>query len=149
MSAGEQFLGMGTRFFRGVLEGEAYVYTKISNITEFGELSLTRGTVDDTDYDTEGGFNTFIGGMRDAGELPLTMKFRDGDSGQEALLQDYQQDLPVRYKIVWLNVAKTNCIFMGLVTSIGTAQPKDNFVTRSVSIKISGQPVFGNEPSNP
>ena len=126
--------GIGSKFLRN----DGTDYKPIANITQMGEIGQSRDTRDTTDFDSEGGFREFEGGLRDGGELDLEMKFNAADSGQQDLQDDFMQDDPVEYAIRLNDSDKTEFQFKGLVTSFGISIPLEDGFKRKIKIKISG-----------
>jgi predicted secreted protein len=129
------FTGKGTIFNRYNTGTSAY--EPIANINSISGPSSSRETVDVTTLDSEGGYREFIGSLRDAGDISLSMNF---DKDTYALMKtDYESDTIQKYQIVLPDTDNTTFEFEGLVTELPVEIPLDDKVTADISIKISGE----------
>lgn len=127
--------GIGTLFRRwNSTTGEWENIAEINNINGPG---MSRNTIDTTALDTEGGYMTFIAGLRDPGTITMPMNFtRDG---YEQMKEDFESDTPQNYEIVLPDADTTSLEFEGLVTELPLTIPPEDKVTIDVTIQISGQ----------
>lgn len=124
-------VGIGTKFRR--YDGAAW--QQIAQIMKIGGPDSKRDTIDTTDLDTTGGYRTFIGGLRDGGNVKLTMKFvRDSF---EVMRDDFEDDALHDYEIVFPDDENTSFHFSGLVTE-HPLTIDEKLVMADVTIKISG-----------
>jgi len=77
-------------------------------------------------------------GLRDAGEISITLIWKEGDSDQQTLRADYDSDINKHYRVEY--PGGTTVEFTGHITGWGKAVPKDDKITRTVRFKISGKP---------
>ena len=54
---------LGTKLTKGSVD--------ISGLTSIGGIEITAETIDVTTLDSDGGYREFIGGFKDAGEVPI------------------------------------------------------------------------------
>ncbi|MET4696093.1 phage tail tube protein [Endozoicomonas lisbonensis] len=119
---------------------------KVGGVVSISELALTRNTVDDNDLDnTTDGYSHVKGGLRDAGEISVILRFKKGDAGQNLLKADFDQDEDKGYEIRYPDADKTQFEITGLVTGISTAMPAADgvHIDRTYTIKLNGAPVEG------
>jgi predicted secreted protein len=128
--------GVGTLFQRSNMAGTP-TFSTIAEINDLSGPNLSRNTIDTTSLDTVGGYKTFIGGFRDGGEIQLEMNFTL--DGYDALKLDFEDDSARDYQIVLPDTGSTTLGFSALVTAIGMKIPKEDKITASVTLKISGQ----------
>jgi len=126
------FAGKGTTFQKW--GGSAWA--TIAGVKDFTGPSATRETYDTTDFDSIGGYRTFIGGLRDGGEVTFTFNF--DATGYSALKADYESDDLVYYQVILPDATTTTLRFQGLITGIPLNIPLDDIVTCDITIKISG-----------
>ena len=134
--------GIGSRFLRKADTGDTY--KAIAGITEMGEIAQTRETTQKTTFASEDGWHEYGSGLRDGGELTLTLLFKSSDEGQKDLQADFDSDVPGEYKIELSDDDQSDFAFKALVTNYGVAIPLGEDITRSVTLKISGKIKPGN-----
>ncbi len=138
--------GVGTYFQRW--DASTSKWETIGQIKNISGPSARRDTLDTTTLDVEGGYRTFIGGLRDGGEMTLTMNFTR--TGFDLMLDDFESDELRNYEIVLPDDDVTTAEFEGLVTGIPLTIP-EGIVTMDITIKISGPVTInsGAESSSP
>lgn len=136
-------VGIGTEFRRW--NSSTGAWEQIAQIMKIAGPDSKRDTIDTTDLDTEGGYRTFIGGLRDGGSVKLTMKF--DRTTFETMRADFEDDDLQHYEIVLPDTDKTSAEFQGLVTEIPLTID-EKLVMADVTIKISG-PITINSGSGP
>ena len=121
--------GVGTVFKRAAVA--------IAEINSIAGPTFSRNTIDVTSLDSTGGYKEFIAGMRDAGEVTLSMNF--AFAGWAAMKSDFESNATKEYSIHLPDTTLTILTFDGLVTAmpLGTITP-DEKITVDVTIKISG-----------
>lgn len=127
--------GVGTKFYRED-DGSSSTFTAIAEINSISGPTMSRGTIDTTSLDTTGGYRTFIGGFRDAGEITLEMNFTL--AGYLLLKSDFESALQKAYQIVLPDTNETTFDFNGFVTALPLNISPDDKITASCTIKISG-----------
>jgi predicted secreted protein len=115
----------------------------VAELTSIGGVSLSRETIEATNFDSEDGYEEIIAGIRSGGEVPIEGNFIAGDtSGQAGLKADYDSDTLQDYAIVFPTTITASWAFTGLVTKFETGFEVKGKVAFSASIKISGKPVL-------
>lgn len=132
----DAFSGVGAQFKRSDMATSPQ-FAAIAEVNDINGPEKSRNTIDTTSLDTDGGYKTFIGGFRDAGEVKLEMNFTF--AGYDLMNDDFEDDDPRDYQIVLPDVGNTTLQFSALVTNLGMKIPKEDKVTASVTLKISGQ----------
>jgi predicted secreted protein len=128
----EAISGLGT----SVMRFNGSDYEEIGEVVEVGGPSSSRTVIDVTHLKTVGGFREFIAGLRDSGELALTMNFT-----REAFLichADFLDDARQQYKVVFPDEDATEMAFSGLIVGLPLTVPPDDKIVMNVTIKISG-----------
>jgi len=127
------YAGIGTEFRR--FNTVTHVWEKMGRITKIGGPDKKRETQDTTALDTEGGYRTFIGGLRDGGSIKLSMLFtRDT---YELMNEDFESDVLQNYEIVLPDDDRTSFEFAGLVTELPLSVD-EKIISADTTIKISG-----------
>ncbi len=96
--------------------------------------NMSRTTIDTTHYGVTDGYMTFIGGLRDPGDLTFTMNF--GATEYDDLKSAFESDANKEF-IMTLKDG-TTITFDGLVTELPLSVPVNDRVTSDVTIKVSG-----------
>ncbi|OQY11126.1 MAG: hypothetical protein B6I31_05500 [Desulfobacteraceae bacterium 4572_19] len=134
--------GVGTKFRRWDANATSSggAWEEIGEITGIDGPGKSRDTVETTTLSVEDGYRTFIGALRDGGEVALSMNFT---AATYAIMnEDFESDTPGNYEIVLPDEEETSFEFVGLVTNLPLAIPLDDKITCDTTIKISGKPVI-------
>lgn len=129
--------GVGAQFKRSADDSSGSTYTAIGEVNNITGPNMSRETIDTTALDTAGGYRTFIPSFRDAGEINLDLNF-DRDN-YISFKDDFESSDLVYYQIVFPDTGATTFEFSGYVTGLSNAIPKDDKITVTATIKISGQ----------
>ncbi len=120
-------------------DGVSYAVDTVK-IKELGFPEMTRDTSEDSYLDSAEIYKEFVAGMIDAGEMSLTFKWDIADAGQVALMAAFDAaDGSVKGQITFPDL--TTYTYVGVVTGAGKEVPKNETITQSFKIKISGKPV--------
>lgn len=126
----------GTILTRGAAE------TPIAELTKIGSPVLKVDTIDTTNHQSEGGFKEFIGGLIEAGSVPIEGNFISDDVGQMGLLDDLLGKTIQDFSIKFPNGAAWT--FKALVEEFSTGEADVNgALTFKASLKVSGKPTLG------
>jgi len=132
----------GTQFKRSDMATPTSAFTAIANVSNISGPSRSRETIDTTTHDSPDKYREFIKGLKDAGEVTITIHYDPADTGHSNLDSDFEEDEARDYQVVMLpgTAAERTWDFSGLVTSIGDEFPIDDKMEREVTFKISGKP---------
>jgi len=135
-------VGKGTEFRRWNADAtsSAGAWEKIAQVKSIDGPSKSRETYDTTTLDTEGGYRTFGASLRDSGGISLSRNFTR--ESYELMNNDFEDDSPKNYAIVFPDVEATTFEFEGLVTEMSLGIEVDGLITSDVTIKISGPVVL-------
>lgn len=131
--------GMGTK----LSGGSAGTTTTIAYLTAIQGLDLSAATIETTALDTTGGYKTYIGGMKDAGDISITGHF--DPSKHTGLLTDFNAGTVNPYIIEFSDKGTTNgtqWTFNAIVTEYKTSPDMSNLVTFDAKLKVSGAPTL-------
>ena len=134
------FIGFGTIFSRE--NNTPGTYDDLAGILEIGELNKTRNVVDNIFYDSSSGYIGKLAGLRNAGEISVTLVYDVTEADSVLLEGDLDIAALHNYRITWGDASGTTATFAGLVTSVGIATPIEDKVTQAFTIAISGEPTF-------
>jgi predicted secreted protein len=123
--------------------GSGGTTTPIAYLTAIGGLDLSAATIETTALDTTGGYKTFIGGLKDAGEVSISGHF--DPSKHTGLLTDFNAGTVNSYIIEFPDKGTTNgtqWTFSAIVTGYKTTPDMNGLVTFDAKLKVSGAPTL-------
>lgn len=135
--------GMGGIFsrFNGV------DYDVIGEVVSITPPSLTKETIETTGLNPTNGFHTYIGGIKDGGEVSVVLNFDPAvaaDAENQALLKGDVESTTdtTQYKIEFAS-AGPNIIFDAVATGFEVSEISVNEkVTATFTCKVSGKPTW-------
>ncbi len=116
----------------------ADTFVNTAKIKDMSTPEESRDTSEDAYLDEVSGYKEFVAGMKDAGEFSITLKWDETDVGQVVLNTAFEGDGEVYGQIVFTTGAKFT--YKGVVTGRGLEVPKNETITRTYKIKLSGKP---------
>lgn len=115
----------------------------VAELTSIGGLELSADTIETTALDSTDGYRTYIGGLKDGGEVALSGFFKGSDAnGQQALLANLNDGSVDTYSIVFPTAIGYTWSFSGIVVGFSTGAEMEDAVTFEASIKVSGKPTL-------
>lgn len=127
--------GIGTKFYRW--SPNSSEWQAIAEVVSIGGPSKSRDTIEVTSFDSEDGYKEFIGSLRDAGAINLTLNYRRDT--YEIMNDDFESELRQNYKIVLPDTEETTFEFEGLVTELPLNVALDDKISVETVIKVSGK----------
>lgn len=111
----------------------------IGQITDISGPSLSKNFIDATSFDSAGSYREFIGGLRDPGEVSLTVILNPSSSTDNKLRSNFDLDTDEN-KVVSIDLAGsgTSLDFSGSISALGHTIPLDDLITQEVTIRVSG-----------
>ena len=116
----------------------ADTWINTAKIKDMSTPEESRDTSEDAYIDDEYGYKEFVAGMKDAGEFSITLKWNQTDVGQVALSAAFEGDGTIFGQITFKDGSKFT--YFGIVTGRGLEVPKNETITRTYKIKLSGKP---------
>ena len=140
--AGED--AFGTQLWFSNMETPTPTYTMVASVTDINGPDRTREALDVTAHDSDEHYMEFIPGLKDGGEVTLTLNFRPGQASHLALDDQYDLQEVLDYRLVVLPADPDEITwdFPGFITDLGDAYPHDDKMERSVTFKVAGKPVL-------
>lgn len=127
--------GFGTKLLRDDGTG---TFTAIAEVGDITGPALTNLTEDATNNDSPNGWTEKISlGLKEAGDVTLTMHMLQDDSTQNALAQDLAGSVKRNFRIVYPTGTKRKA-FSAYVTNIGAAFPVRGKMMSDVTLSITG-----------
>ncbi len=130
---------LGTQFLR---KGAGETFSPIANVSDISGPSRSREAIEVTAHDSPNKYREFIPGLKDGGEVEITLNYDPGDASHGALDEDFESDDLHAYQLVILPGTEDEHTwdFEALITDLGDAYPTDDKMERTVTFKISGKP---------
>ena len=109
----------------------------IGGLTDVSIPEVEVTDIDTTTHDTEGGYRTFVGGLKDGGTLTISGLYDIANTGQVFLRTAANQGgEPVEIVVTFSD--GSTATFDTVVKGYGASNPLDENVTFTASFKISG-----------
>ncbi|MFH9728305.1 phage tail tube protein [Streptomyces sp. NPDC017254] len=114
----------------------------IANVSDISGPSRSREAIEVTAHDSPDQYREFIKGLKDGGEVEITVNYDPTATSHTALDADFEEKDLRDYQIVILPGTDDEHTwdFSALITSIGDEYPTEDKMERSVTFKISGKP---------
>lgn len=121
-------------------------YATIANITDISGPSRSREAIEVTAHDSPNQYREFVKGLKDGGEVELTLNYSPAVSGagHGLLDDDFEEDALRNYRVVVLpgEANQVTWTFSALITDLGDEFPHDDKMERTATFKISGKPTL-------
>lgn len=137
-------IGHGVRLQRAS-DASPAVFADIGELLEPAGPTLAKEPVEATHSLSTNRYREFISGLRDGGEVTGTFALEPGagaSMNHKKIVDDYNNDNLVEYRLLFPNTNLTAWRFDALVTNVEHAEPIDDRMTIAVTFKISGQPTL-------
>lgn len=137
--------GIGTKFRR--FDAASALTDKmehVGKVKEMGELAASLDTSDDTTYDSDSGYREYAAGLKDGGDLNITLRYLPTDVQHLALKQDFEDGVINDYCLDFPTATSDRASFKAIVTGFGMAMPLEGRITQSFTFKITGPITFDN-----
>lgn len=153
-------MGIGTKAQRMTTGGSDDDYQDIGKVTEIGDISGSRDTQDVTAYDSTSGYREYDVGLKDGGEVTISVRYRpnadNAEGAQHAelmaafddgLKQNFRFIFPIEYDVEdgEQAIVKTwpSASFEAFITSFSMPVPLEEHISQSFTLKITGAISFG------
>lgn len=125
-----------------VWDGAAW--EKIGEVSAISGPTMTKETIDVTNFDSDGGYREFIASFKDGGTMTLTMNFVMANYSVlldlfNAIGPDEIADWELNLPDGDAGALESTFFFKGIVTELPMEIPADDKVTNTCTIKISGK----------
>ena len=115
----------------------------IAELSSIDGVSVSMDTVETTTLDTEGGYRTFINGLKDAGEVSISGHF--SYASHKDMMADFEDGVSSPYTIEFPDIATTKgttWTFTAIVTAFATSVSLEDLISFDATLKISGKPTL-------
>lgn len=122
----------------------AGTFVAVANISDVSGPSRSRDAIEVTAHDSPDNYREFVKGLKDGGEVEITINYDPGDTTHQQLDADFEEDDLRAYQVVILpgKDDEHTWEFTGLITDIGDEFPYDDKMERKVTFKVSGKPTL-------
>ena len=150
----EAILAAGTKLYRGD-SADAFAgqtWTEVLECKSIQLPALKQDFVDVTSLSSPGGEEEFIPSMKRKGNCTLQMNSVPGAATQDSLtgfIHDRNNKTKRRYKAVLPDTAGTLCTFLGYTEEVSQEAQMGNALMSTVSIKVTGDLLWGNAVTAP
>lgn len=128
----------GTKFgFESVTPG---TFTDVANVTNITAPSIERETLDVTSHGSTEGWQEFLGGLKNGGELSVEVNY-DPDLHDD-LVEHFDEGAPTKYKITWPAAVGGSWTFNAVMTGFAPEAPYDDKLSAEISFQVSGKPTL-------
>lgn len=124
-------------------------YKALGGITEFPQFAFTHGTAscDDDDSSNNGWYTGYKNGKKNGGSSTIGYNWKPGDLIQDSMWAQFVSLDTDDFRLQWSDVAASKLDFSANINGFNVNTPPgtddDNKITRSLSVELSGEPVWG------
>jgi predicted secreted protein len=115
----------------------------VANLTSIDGVGVSADTIESTNLSTEGGYRTFVNGLKDAGEVSLSGHFDHAD--HSPLFADFEDSSLDSYTIEFPDrgtTTGTQWTFTAVVTAFSTSVELEDLISFEATLKVSGRPTL-------
>lgn len=114
----------------------------LGEVTAIGDVNMSADTVDTSIYNATDSFKTFVRGLIDGGEVQITCNFVASDTGQTTFATDFYAGTSDNLVITFPSATGTTWTIPAIPTGLGTAQPMEDKISITLTVKVTGKPVL-------
>lgn len=132
----------GSQFLRDSTGSGSFVL--VANVTDISGPSRSREAIEVTAHDSPNKYREFIKGLKDGGEVELTLNYDPSNATHAALDADFEEDDLRDYQVIILpgEADEHTWAFSALITDLGDEYPTEGQMERTATFKISGMPTL-------
>ncbi|WP_327162863.1 phage tail tube protein [Streptomyces zaomyceticus] len=132
----------GSQFLRDSTGSGSFVL--VANVTDISGPSRSREAIEVTAHDSPNKYREFIKGLKDGGEVEITINYDPGNGTHSALDADFEEDDLRDYQVIILpgDPDEHTWAFSALITDLGDEYPTEGQMERTATFKISGMPTL-------
>jgi predicted secreted protein len=141
-----KYKGKGTKLQYSTDSGTTFV--DVAQILDVSPPSESGNSIDVTTHDSPGNHSEFVAGLRDGGEVALSIAFDPEDTASHAKLKElFDSGEVLPWRVVFPSANSAHMQFDGFVNSFSGETPQDDKITADCSLKVTGKPVLTPNPS--
>lgn len=132
----------GTQFLRDTTGGGSFAL--IANVSDISGPDRSREAIETTAHDSPDQYREYVKGLKDGGEVTLTINYDPGDNSHSALDADFEEKDLRAYQVIILpdEPDEHTWAFNALITGLSDEFPHDDKMARECTVKISGKPTL-------
>jgi predicted secreted protein len=122
----------------------AGTFGTVANVSNLSGPNRTREAIEVTAHDSPDQYREFVKGLKDGGEVVVTINYNPGNSTHSQLDADFEEADLRAYQVVLLPGEDDEHTWdiTGLITDIGDEFPIDDRMEREITVKVSGKPTL-------
>ena len=141
-----KYKGKGTKLQYSTDSGTTFV--DVAQVIDVSPPGQSGNSIQATTHDSVGNHHEFIAGLRDGGEVPLSIAYDPEDTASHAKLEElFDSGEVVTWRVVFPTANNPHLQFDGFVNNFGGATPQDDVITADCGIKVTGKPVLTKAPA--
>jgi predicted secreted protein len=129
--------GFGIALKRGDGAAGTEAFTAIGSVYDLKGPEIKRDTYDVTAHDSVNGWREFIGGLKDAGEVTISVNY--DPTVHDVLVADFEDTAPRNYKMVFPQALGEWDLKL-ILTEFSQEAPSDDKLSAELKFKVSGKP---------
>jgi hypothetical protein len=133
-------IGHGTLWKRGNGASPTEIFTTVAEVTALSGPGMTRDIIDATHMESPERYREYIGGMRDGGEITVTLNLVAKGTAFANALTDFGANAPVNYEMTWTDGSKF--AVSAFLSSRSQEIALDDKQSLELTYKVTGKPVF-------
>lgn len=119
------------------------VFTTIAQCGDLTGPDQKVDTIDTTTHDNADKYKTFIGGLKEGGDIKVPIFFDPTNSTHQGLLTTIDAAVTVNFQIALPMVSPAyKWSFAGLITQLGHTYKVNGAIMADLTIKVSGKPTL-------
>ena len=120
--------------------GSPEVFTALAEVTALTGPNMTKDSIDATHMASPERYREFVGGLKDPGEVTVTMNFVPGGTDEDAIRALFDADVPGNVRITW--PGGEAWIMSAFCASHEFDAPLDDKMSATANFKLTGKPAF-------
>jgi predicted secreted protein len=133
-------IGHGTLWKRGNGATPTEVFATVAEVTALSGPGMSKDTVDATHMESPDRYREFISGLRDGGEVTVTLNLLAKGTAFTGALADFNSNAGVNYEMLFTDGSKF--ALKGILTGFNPDMPLDDKMTLELTYKVTGKPTF-------
>lgn len=114
-------------------------FTSVANVTNITPPGIERETLDVTAHDSEEGWQEFLGGLKNGGEVTIELNY--DPTKHDVLVGHMDGSDPLNYKVLFPGTLG-EWSFGAVMTGFAPEAPYDDKLSAEVTFQVSGKPTL-------
>lgn len=113
-------------------------WTTIAQLTDVNGPTRTKGVWDATTKDSSARWRDFLSGLRDGGEVTVSILYDPSSTTHLQLIADFAADVSASYRVAYADGSTYGDSFAAIVTGFQPTGPMDGLLSADVTLKVTG-----------